>query len=183
MNRVLLTAIIAATLSGCVSPNPVSTTSDGYRIQKFSQGTVSVGKSANLLAAGNWSVSCQTDAMTGKRNCSITSLAGALFIDYGSSPKPQRVCALLHDAPGMTALIRVDSHPAVATDTQGCVSASRIIHQMRSGSTFLARVGAINDWSPDLRSVIKDSRASLEGLNKAMETVADIQAGRLAVKP
>ncbi|MFS8044483.1 hypothetical protein [Rhizobium sp. BR 314] len=91
MNRVLLTAIIAATLSGCVSPNPVSTTSDGYRIQKFSQGTVSVGKCANLLAAGNWSVSYPTDAMTGKRNCSITSLAGALFIDYGSSPKPQRV--------------------------------------------------------------------------------------------
>ncbi len=183
MNRVLLTAIVAATLSGCVSPNPISTTSDGYRIEKFSQGTVSVGKSANLLAAGNWSVSCPTDAMTDKRNCSITSLSGGLFIDYGSSSTPQRVCALSHDAPGMTALVRVDSHPAVATDAQGCVPAGRIIHQMRSGNTFLARVGAINDWSPDLRPVIKDERASLEGLNKAMETVAVIQSGRLTVRP
>ena len=183
MNRVLLTTVIAAALSGCVSSNPVNTTSDGYRLQKFSQGTVSVGKSANLLAAGSWSVSCPTDAMTDKRNCSITSLSGALFIDYGSSPTPQRVCLLSHDAPGMTALIRVDSHPAVVTDAQGCVPASRIIHQMRGGSTFLARVAAINDWSPDLRPVIKDERASLEGLNKAMETVGDIRAGKLAVKP
>ena len=183
MNRVLFTALVAAALSECVSSNPVNTTPDGYRIEKFSQGTVSIGKSANLLAAGSWSVSCPADAMTDKRNCSITSLSGALFIDYGSSPTPQRVCLLSHDAPGMTALIRVDNHPAVATDTYGCVPASRIIQQMRSGSTFLARVGAINDWSPDLRPVIKDERASLEGLNKAMETVADIRAGKLAVKP
>lgn len=183
MNRVLFTALVAAALSGCISSNPVNTTPDGYRIEKFSQGTVSIGKSANLLAAGSWSVSCPADAMTDKRNCSITSLSGALFIDYGSSPTPQRVCLLSHDAPGMTALIRVDNHPAVATDTYGCVPASRIIQQMRSGSTFLARVGAINDWSPDLRPVIKDERASLEGLNKAMETVGDIRAGKLVVKP
>ncbi|TXI12288.1 MAG: hypothetical protein E6Q76_01240 [Rhizobium sp.] len=181
MNRVLLTAIMAAALSGCVSPNPVSTTSDGYRIEKFSHGSVFVGKSSDPFTPGTWSVDCPIDSMTDKRDCSISTVPGApLRIRYGNSTTPQSVCVT---GSVITALMRVDSNPPITTDGKGCVPASQIIGQLKTGTIFRARYGVMTESLTDPRPILREGTASLEGLNKAMETVADIQAGRLAVMP
>lgn len=181
MNRIILTVIMTATLSGCVSPNPVSTTSDGYRIKKFSGRTVSVSKSSDPFAPGTWSVACPIDSMTDKRDCSITPMVNrSLTIHYGSSTTPQTVCV---GGSVITALMRVDSNPPITTDGRGCVPANRIIGQLKTGSTFRTRYGARTDDLTNPGPILRESAISLEGLNRAMETLADIQQGRLAVNP
>lgn len=181
MNRVLLTTIITATLSGCVSPNPVSTTSDGYRIEKFSRGAVFVGKSWDPFTPGTWSIDCPIDSMTDKRDCSISPVnATPLHIRYGNSTTPQSVCV---STSGITAFMRVDSNPPITTDGKGCVPAGQIIGQLKTGTIYRARYGVMTESLTNPQVIPNEGTVSLEGLNKAMEIVADIQAGRLAVKP
>ena len=179
--RAILGIVAILALTGCV-PQPPTTatpstpaplpTEDGFFVRKYPDGSASVSRSADVLA-DRWSIDCGIDQMSDKRDCSITTENGGPFVYFGSSSSPQSICILGHDFPGRTGQIRIDKNSPIATDAEGCVSAARVLTQMKSGNEFLSR------WTKWPYDYHRDSRYSLDGFNKALSVVAEIQQGNL----
>lgn len=180
MRTKFLLVALASVVSGCTPQQktnfPAAPTekpgSDGFFVKKFPDGSASVSRSQNVLDK-SWSIDCRVDQMNDKRDCSITSKTGGPFIYYGNASNPQSVCILGHDFPGRTGQIRIDKGSPVSTDNEGCVRASSILPQMRTGKTFLSR------WVKWPYDYSRDDSYDLDGLNKAMEVVAEIQNGKV----
>ncbi|WP_188825100.1 hypothetical protein [Brucella endophytica] len=181
--RLLSIGAISLAFSGCqtqpswtpppprqLAQAPFPSAPDGFFVTKYPDGSGWVGRSPDILA-DHWSIDCAIDQMADKRKCSITSKSGGPFIYYGFSSSPQSVCILGHDFPGRSGQIRIDKGAPITTDTDGCVPASRVIGQMKTGTTFLSR------WVKWPYDYSRDDSVSLDGLNKAMSVVAEIQKG------
>lgn len=147
---------------------------DGFFIRSFADGSASVSTSRSYLD-DHWSIDCTKDAMTDRRECSISSKFGGPFIYYGSSAQPQTICILEHDFPGRTGMIRVDSNAPITTDTDGCVRASSILTQMLGGTKAITRRV---HWPYDYPV---DETYTLSGIGKAMEVVDRIRAGTMPI--
>ena len=175
--------VMAILVSGCVSSIPTPQTSaqiaskyggaqtveDGFYVTRYPDGSGSVSVTDNILD-DRWSIDCGIDAMTDRRDCHFNNELGGLFVYYGNSPSPQSVCILGHDFPGRTGQIRVDSNAPLTTDAEGCVAASRIIPQLKAGSSVTTRSYR---WPYDY-SV--DATTSLAGFNKAMQVIDGIRS-------
>ena len=103
---------------------------------------------------GIWMTGCSTDQMTDRVNCrtnlkppaisggAFAKLDGGLAIAVNTSGSIKSACVFGHDFPGRNAMIRVDSNPALVTDTEGCVagaSATRLQQQLLSGNVLMTR--------------------------------------------
>ena len=135
----------------------------------YEDGSGVVGKTSGYREPVRWSINCPIDAIDDKRKCNISSGVANLFIDYGARKSPASVCALDHDFPGLTAMIRVDKNAPLQTDKEGCVAASSILKQLRNGSEVTTRTVK---W-PYRGNV--DKTASLQGLADALDLVEFIQ--------
>ncbi|MBJ6986910.1 hypothetical protein [Devosia sp. MC521] len=176
--RLLIAAITAAQLAGCASTHPpkvtpaeiatkyggVRTIEDGLVVTRYPDGSGSVSATDDILQ-DRWSISCGVDAMTDKRDCSFHNQIGGLFVHFGQSKTPREVCAFGHDFPGRTAQIRVDNNSPVSTDREGCVPASRLIGQLKVGSTVVVRY---YDWPYDYP---RDKSSSLAGFSKTLQVI------------
>lgn len=175
--------LLAAALAGCASTSsrPTSaeitakyggthTVEDGLVVKRFQDGSGSVAMSDDVMAE-RWSIDCGIDAMTDKRDCNFYNKTGGIFVYYGNSATPLEVCVFGHDFPGRTGQIRVDSNPPLTTNRDGCVAASRVLAQLRAGSTVTTRR---YDWPYDYPV---DGTSSLAGFNKTLEVIAEIRAG------
>lgn len=147
-------------------------TPDGYFITKHPDGSGSVSRSENF-SDERWLIDCRIDQMNDKRKCKIYSKDGGPFIYYGFSKEPESICIIGHNFPRRTGQIRIDKGDPITTDNEGCVPASRILDQMKTGSSFRSR------WVEWPRDFSRDSEISLDGLNKAMSVVTEIQQGNV----
>ncbi len=127
------------------------------------------GSGSLTNGAASWSFSCKTDKINDQKKCEITNRHADLFINYGSSPSPRWICSLQHDFPGRTGAIRVDSNPAMTTDTDGCVPGTRIA-QLVSGNSITIRSVK---WPYDYD---RDSTGPLTGLKDVMDLVSYIRS-------
>ena len=138
-------------------------TPEGYRYSVFPDGSGSVATPSQL-----WSIDCRQDAMTDKRECSISAREGRLFVFYGTSDAPEAVCILGHDFPSRRGAIRVDQGSPRRTADDGCVGAA-IMQQLMVGRKVITRRV---EWPHDFP---KDDEGPLEGLVRATELVARIR--------
>lgn len=175
--KVAATLILAALSAGCVAA-PVArsgyTNEDGFLVRSFADGSASVDLGPDVLDFG-WSIDCTVDAMSDRRECSIQSETGGIFIDFGTSPQPRTICIIGHDFPGRTGMIRVDGNQAVATNGKGCAPASSLLSQLASGQMVTTRRV---EWPYD---TARDHSHTLQGFNKALEVAGRIRAGTMPV--
>lgn len=141
---------------------------DGFWIAKTHEGYAHITKEDDI-EVGRWEINCSMDKMIDKRKCAIFSGNGAPAFIYDVDRTPRFVCIRGHDFPGKTGMIRVDKHPAVATDPQGCVEATQIMPQILAGKVVLAR------WYQFPYDVSVDTETSLIGLPIAIKTVTEFQ--------
>jgi hypothetical protein len=140
-------------------------TDDGFVYTIYSNGNGGIDGYGEV-----WSVHCQVDAMTDQQNCNIASLTNtAIFLYFGASDYPTAACVIGHDFPGRQGAIRVENHPARATDGQGCVDSS-IVTELTS--SMQVRTRAVK-WPNDFPV---DRQGTLAGLNQAIALVRYIRA-------
>lgn len=143
----------------------VGETSEGFKYQIFKNGD------AGLTAFGeDWSIHCAPDAMTDEFNCYIKNLTHfTIFIDFQNADTPQLVCVIGHDFPGRNAALRVDSNPALETNSDGCISANSV-PKLTQGSSIRTRFVR---WPYD-NAV--DREGTLSGLEQAFNLVRHLRA-------
>lgn len=148
--------------------NDAAVYEDGFYVAEYHDGTATVALGPTY-SADRWKIDCSVDAMADKRECSIYFKQGGPFVFYGFSSKPQSICISGHDFPGRTGQIRIDDRKPLTTDKDGCISASRVLDQMTSGTMFISRS---YHWPYDYPV---DERVSLFGLTKALAVVDRIR--------
>lgn len=174
----ILTSACTATPPAPAAPTSIvsqyggtETVENGIYVRTYPGGSGSVSTSSSLLD-DNWSFNCKTDAMSDKRDCTVTTKTGGPFIDYGSSTSPETVCIMGHDFPGRAGMMRIDGNPPIATDDEGCVPASRIVSQMMKGKTLTTRRVT---WPYDYT---RDDTMPLAAFPKLIEVIKRVQANR-----
>ncbi len=109
---------------------------------------------ATTMVGDYWSFQVKTDEMTDHRMIILSRRHHIISKEFGemqpnsniylwlvlSSKARERVCVGGHDFPGKKAKIRVDSLPALTTNTEGCVPlTNQLYSQMSSGTTLTVR--------------------------------------------
>lgn len=147
---------------------------DGFFLTSYEDGSAGVhlGKTVYDFS---WSIDCRVDSMSDRRSCSIKASGGELLVYYGTAGQPQEICIIGHDFPGRRGMIRVDKNQPVSTGLDGCVPASRLLSQLKRGTTVSFRY---YEWPYDYS---KDAQHTLRGLGKAMEVVQRIRSGSMPV--
>lgn len=126
---------------------------------------------------------CSTDRVTDRTTCRMnvlpqgTGIDGGLYQTVNADGSILSACIVGHDFPGRTGAIRVDSNPAITTNTEGCISGSaarRLERQLISGSTLVTRrVEWPYDYSRDREMLINGSFSTAQELYR-WSTSADL---------
>lgn len=170
------TLILSLFLAGCQTRQHQSSErnppvlEDSYYVRIYEDGSASVSNSPDT-SVEHWSIDCSIDKMKDKRSCNFRRATGGIFVYYGVSSTPQSICISGHNFPGRRGQIRVDKHPPVTTDRDGCVPAGRILSQLKAGSEVVTRSYR---WPYDYPV---DKSTYLEGFNKTMSVVDRIRSG------
>lgn len=173
--RLGATASMALVLAGCsptvppapqpiASPTPAAECSPaiaaGLECVVHPDGSGTIG----TRGPDQWTLGCETDAITDDRACSLYNYNLRLFLFFTAPGTPPDVCVMGHDFPGRYAFIRVDDRPAVRTDDEGCILASRQLYDALLGGTQI--VTRRVEWPYDYHV---DAAGPLVGLLPAAE--------------
>ena len=134
------------------------TAPDGLPYRIYADGSGSVG---HINEKPSWSIDCKKDAMTDKRNCSVSASEPPLFVSF-SEQSPVWVCIVGHDFPGRTGAIRIDGGTPMSTDKDGCVPGSVAARLSKSKTVALRYV----HWP---YSYDRDVAGDLTGLSSALD--------------
>jgi hypothetical protein len=148
---------------------PKETVEDGLHVFIHEDGLATIARDPAILA-DRWLVDCRVDAMTDGRPCYFHNGPGGILVFYELSDAPVGVCIVDHDHPARTGQIRVDKHEAFEMNSRGCIAASRILEQLKTGNAVLTRR---YEWPKD-KAI--DMYNSLVGFNKALEIVDRIRS-------
>ncbi len=150
------------------------TETDGVFVATNADGSnVYLGKEDRQVT---WSVSCKVDAITDQRRCSITHYpfeAGDPYIVYSSAADREGgICIVEHDFPGRTAMIRIDTNPAITAGTDGCVTLSSLAAALRRGGKWTSRRYT---WPNDYAV---DHVIDLRGISVALDALKQLRVKR-----
>lgn len=164
-------ALIVALLSSAALAAESGVTPSGLYFTIYSDGEATVSRSKGALET-DWKIKCSIDKMNDKKECFVAAKRSPIVVDYGYSDKPRRVCVAGHDFPRRTAMIRAGKSKPIATESNGCVSVSRILPALLNSDSVATRK---YHW-PYSDSL--DESGPLTGLKEALGIVAIIR-GRI----
>ncbi|MBL3562229.1 hypothetical protein [Rhodovulum sulfidophilum] len=100
------------------------------------------GKSELLLPSGEtWILGCRKDTIRGTTLCNMNfePMDQGLIMNVTTSGAVRSICVGGHDFPGRRALVRIDQHPAISSDSNGCFhggSAQRVASQLNGAQVL-----------------------------------------------
>ena len=98
-------------------------------------------------------VSCNSDLMSDRRTCELSVGFANLAVRVATNGSILGACAPMHDFPGRQAAFRVDKHPMITSDQNGCISSSAartLVGQMKAGKTLYVKTVR---WPDDFAEV------------------------------
>lgn len=139
----------------CVGRSCYISSSD---VKRYRKGTTPSGGEYKIYKnssaqLGEWEISCENDAMTDKRGCSIVSSENRLFI-FVEKSKVSHICILGHDFPYRKGAIRMGKDKPITTDYEGCISGNHIKKLYNAQNISLRYYKWPYDYFKDESSVI-----------------------------